>query len=75
MSETTKKFWDNLIVDILLTYIIVTLKVLSATVLIVCFLSLKGVLAKLGNMFFISLQKLFSFSGKSNFRILHFEMS
>ena len=75
MSETTKKFWDNLIVDILLTYIIVTLKVLSATFLIVCFLSLKGVLAKLGNMFFISLQKLFSFSGKSNFRILHFEMS
>ena len=30
---------------------------------------------KLGKMFFISLQKLFSFSRKSNFRILHFQIS
>ena len=30
---------------------------------------------KLGKMFFISLQKLFSFSRKSNFRILHIQIS
>ena len=42
------------------------LNVVSATFMLVC---------KRGKMFFISLQKLFSFSGKSNFRILNFQIS
>ena len=50
-----------------------TLKVVSATFLLVCFLSLA--LVKLRKKFFISLQKLFLFSRISNFRILHFEIS
>ena len=39
------------------------------------FLSLKESLVKLGKMFFISLQKLFSFSRKSKFRILDIQIS
>ena len=46
-----------------------SLKVVSATFLLVCFFY-KRALVKLGKIFFISLQKLFSFSRKSNFRFL-----
>ena len=51
-----------------------SLKFVSATFVLVCFLTLNEVLLKLGKMLFISLQKLFSFSRKSNFRILHFQI-
>ena len=50
------------------------LKVLSATCFLVCPFSLKGALVKLRRMFFISLQKLFLFSRKSNFRILDIQI-
>ena len=52
-----------------------SLKVVSATFVLVCFLTLNEVLLKLGKMLFISLQKLFSVSKKSNFRILRFQIS
>ena len=45
------------------------LKVVSTTFLLVCFLSLKKSICETRKMFLISLQKLFSFSRKSNFRI------
>ena len=43
------------------------------TKIVFCFL--KRALVKLGKMFLISLQKNFSFSRKSNFRILDIEIS
>ena len=46
------------------------LKVVSTTFLLVCFLSWKGSTCETRKNVFISLQKLFSFSRKSNFRIL-----
>ena len=46
------------------------LKVVSATFLLVCFFFFK-----LGEMLFISIQKLFSFSRKSNLSILDFQIS
>ena len=46
------------------------LKVVSTTFLLLCFLSLKKGLVKLGKMFFISLQKLFPSVRKSKFRTL-----
>ena len=51
----------------------ICLKDVFATFLLVYFLTLNE-LGKLGKMFFISLQKFYSFS-KSNFRILHFQIS
>ena len=48
---------------------------MSSTFLLVCFLSLKIVLMKLGKMFFISLQKYFSYSRKSKFKILDIQIS
>ena len=47
---------------------------MSTTFLLVCFLSLSKS-TWLGKMFFIALQKLSLFSRKSNFRILHFQIS
>ena len=46
------------------------LKVVSATFLLVCFLSLKESTCETRKKFLISLQKLFSFSRRSNFRFL-----
>ena len=51
------------------------LKVVSATFVLVCFLSLKESTCKTRKNVFNSLQTLFSFSRKSNFRILHFQIS
>ena len=58
-----------------LSFLSSSLKVVSTTLVLVCFLSLKKALVKLGKMFSNSLRKLFSFSRKSNFRILHFQIS
>ena len=52
-----------------------TLKVVSATFLLVCFKIWTRALIKFRKMVFISLQNLFSFLRKSNFRILHFQIS
>ena len=51
------------------------LHVVSTTFLLICFVSLKGTTCALGKMFFISLQKLFSFSRKSKLRILDTQIS
>ena len=51
------------------------LKVVSATFLVVCFLDLNESTCQTRENDFISLQKLFTFSRKSNFRILHFQIS
>ena len=51
------------------------LKVLSVTFVLVCFLSLNESTFQTRRNVFISLQKLFSLSRKSNFRILHFQIS
>ena len=51
------------------------LKVVSATFVLVCFLSLNESTCQTRKSVFISLQKLFSFSRKSYFRILHFQIS
>ena len=48
---------------------------LNATFLLVCFSSLKDTNCETWKMFFISLQKLFSFSRKSNFSILDIQIS
>ena len=47
---------------------------MPATFLLVCFLSLKGELVKLGKMLFTLLEKLFSFFRKSNIRILDIQI-
>ena len=52
-----------------------SLKVVSATFLLVCFLNLKESTCETRKKKFISLQKLFSFSRKSNFTILDFQIS
>ena len=52
-----------------------SLKVVSAVIVLVCFLSLNESTFQTRKMFFIWLQKLFPFSRKSNFRILHFQIS
>ena len=52
------------------------LKFVSTTFLLFCFLSVKGSFCETKkNLFFISLQKFFSFSKKSNFRILDIQIS
>ena len=43
--------------------------------LLACFVILKRAFVKLGKMFFIPLQKLFSFSKKSKFRIFDIKIS
>ena len=53
----------------------IDLKVVSTTFVLVYFLSLNESTCQSKKKFFISLQKLFSFSRKSNFRILHFQIS
>ena len=54
----------------------VFLKVVSATFLLVCFLSLNENTCQTSKKkFFVSLEKLVSFSRKSNSRILRFEIS
>ena len=50
------------------------LKFVSATFLLVCFLDLNESNYETRKKFFISLEKLFSFSRKSNFRILDFQI-
>ena len=53
-----------------------SLKLVPATFLLVWFLSLnESTCETKKNVFFFSFQKLFSFSRKSNFRILHFQIS
>ena len=54
---------------------IASLKVLSTTFLLVGFLSLNESTCQTRKNVFISLQKIFSFLRKSNFRILHFQVS
>ena len=49
-------------------------KVVSATFLLVCFLSLNESTCQIRKMLFIPLQKLFSFSRKSTFSILDFQI-
>ena len=56
-------------------FYLTTLKVVSATFVLVCFLSLDESTCQTRKNVFISLQELFSFSRKSNFRILHFQIS
>ena len=51
------------------------LKVVSTTIFVVCFLSLKDSPCESRKMCFISFQKLFSFSRRSNFRILDIQVS
>ena len=50
------------------------LKVVSATFVLVCFLIVNESTCQTRKKNFISLQKLFSFSRKSNFRILYFQI-
>ena len=50
------------------------LKFVSATFLLVCLLDLNESNYETRKNFFISLEKLFSFSRKSNFRILDFQI-
>ena len=52
-----------------------SLKAVSAIFLLVCFLSLKESTFETRKNVFIPLHKLFSFSRKSNFRILDFQIS
>ena len=60
---------------ILLILDIMGLKVMFAAVTLVCFLTLNESTCQTRKNVFISLQKLFSFSRKSNFVILHFQIS
>ena len=53
----------------------IELKVVSATFLLVCFASQKKSTCETWKNAFISLQKLFSFSRKSHFYILDFQIS
>ena len=63
-------------VFIFLVIFLLCLKVVSATFLLVCFLSLQGSTCEIRkNVFFFSLQKFFSFSRKSKFRILDIQIS
>ena len=52
-----------------------TLKVVSATFLLVCFLSIRRAFVKLGKLFLMSLQNFFSFSKKSKLRIFDNQIS
>ena len=51
------------------------LKVVSATFVLVCFLSLNESTSQTKKKKFISLRKFFLFSRKSNFRLVHFQIS
>ena len=64
-SSTVKKMNDR--------SLLLSLKVVSATILLVCFLSLKESTCETKKN--VSLQKLFSFSRISNFRILDIQIS
>ena len=55
--------------------LLLSLKVVFATFSLVCFLCLKESTWETRKNVFISLQKLFLFSGKSNFRILDIQIS
>ena len=66
---------DENYIHTLCMYNLLALKFLSATFLLVCFLSLNESTCQTRKKIFISLQKLFMFSRKSNFRIIHFQIS
>ena len=64
-------FWANLVPK----FKIVSLKIVSVTFLLVCFLDLKESTCKTRRMVFILLQKFYSFLRKSSFRTLDIQTS